>query len=1051
MGHASILIVEDEAIVAADLAGKLTRLGYTVSGRCRRGEEALAQVREQCPALVLMDIHLAGAMDGVVAADGIRRECDVPVIYLTAHADHATLERAKLTEPFGYILKPFEERDLASHIEMALYKHQAEQKLRESEQRWATTLASIGDGVIATDVSGRVTFLNAVAETLTGWSPADAEGRPIQDVFPIINRDTRLAVDNPIEKVLATGGIVGLANHTLLVRRDGREVPIDDSGAPIIDRQGQTTGAVLVFRDITEREQAEEALARLAAIVDSSDDMIVGKALDGTITSWNRAAERLFGYTAAEMIGQSINRLIPPERTGEMEAILARVAHGEVIEHYESVRMNRAGQRCDVSVTVSPIKDTAGNIIGASSIKRDITARKQMETALREHEEWLRVTLSSIGDAVIATDTARRITFINPVAQTLTGWPGNTAIGKPIADIFHIVNEATGAAGEDIVGRVLRDRQTLELANHTALLTRNGTSVPIEDSAAPIRDGAGQVSGVVIVFHDVTDKRRAEEALRKANRTMLALSRSDHALLHATDELTYLADVCRIIVEDCGYPMVWVGYAEDDAGRSIRPVASAGFEDGYLDTLRLTWADTDRGRGPTGMAIRTGQVHTCRNMLTDPAFLPWRAEALKRGYAASIALPMESDGRVFGALTIYSRQPDHFTIEEVALLSDLTHDFAFGVTTLRMRAARARAEAERDRLLAEVEAIFAAMPDAVYFGTAEGITRCNAKALEMLWATSLADLRQRIGELGQQFRARYAEFGDELVEPERLPFNRALSGEVAQLDSWATKAATGERLLIRGTAAPVRVGDAVAGAVAVNVDITDLYRLQEQQKTFLHMVSHDLRLPLTIINGYAGLLLDALAEQPLDDGLRASIEAIQRGVRRMNGMIEDLVDTARLDGGHLQLACAPLDLSAYLAEFLQRSAPVLPVERVCLELPADLPRVAADANRLERIITNLLSNALKYSDPDTPVLARAQGQAGEVVVAIADRGRGIPPHDLPHLFERFYRSKSARSAEGLGLGLCITKMLIEAHGGRIWVESELGKGSTFYFTLPIEP
>ena len=384
MTNASILIVEDEAIVAADLGNKLRRLGYTVAGSTARGEEALALTRERCPALVLMDIRLAGAMDGVEAAEHIRRECDVPVIYLTAHADRATLDRAKRTEPFGYLLKPFAELELETHIEMALYKHQIERRLRESEQRWATTLASIGDAVITSDCNGLVTFLNPVAVALTGWTSAEALGQPITQVFHIINEQTREPAADLVARVLRENRAVELANHTALLTRDGEAVPVEDSAAPITDAAGHVTGVVIVFHDVTEKRHAEEARARLAAIVASSHDAIIGKTLDGTITSWNSAAERLFGYPAAEALGQSIDLVMPPDRAGELEDILARVARGETVEHYESVRVTKAGQRFDVSVTVSPIKDADGQIVGASCIKRDVTERKAADRAKDE-------------------------------------------------------------------------------------------------------------------------------------------------------------------------------------------------------------------------------------------------------------------------------------------------------------------------------------------------------------------------------------------------------------------------------------------------------------------------------------------------------------------------------------------------------------------------------------------------------------------------------------------------------------------------------------------
>jgi PAS domain S-box-containing protein len=185
-----------------------------------------------------------------------------------------------------------------------------------------------------------------------------------------------------------------------------------------------------------------------------------------------------------------------------------------------------------------------------------------------------------------------------------------------------------------------------------------------------------------------------EAELQKLNRTLQAHTRSVRAMIRATSEADYLQEVCRIVVEDCAHAMVWVGFAEEDAAKTIRPVAYAGFEKGYLDTLNLTWADTERGQGPTGTAIRTGKPCSCRNMLADPNFAPWREEALKRGYASSLVLPLTDGGKAFGAITIYENKPDAFSQEETDLLSHLADDLALGIASLRLREAHARMEEE---------------------------------------------------------------------------------------------------------------------------------------------------------------------------------------------------------------------------------------------------------------------------------------------------------------------------------------------------------------------
>lgn len=184
----------------------------------------------------------------------------------------------------------------------------------------------------------------------------------------------------------------------------------------------------------------------------------------------------------------------------------------------------------------------------------------------------------------------------------------------------------------------------------------------------------------------------ANEELRKVNRALKTLSECNQALVRTTDETDLLREICRIIVETGGYRLAWVGYAEQDKEKTVRPVAQAGYEDGYLESIKITWADTERGRGPTGMAIRTGQPHIARNILADPNFAPWRAEASKRGYASSISLPLISNGQSFGALNIYAVETDAFGEEEIKLLTELSDDLAYGIMALRTRTERRRVE-----------------------------------------------------------------------------------------------------------------------------------------------------------------------------------------------------------------------------------------------------------------------------------------------------------------------------------------------------------------------
>jgi len=255
MSEVKILIVEDESIVAMDIKHRAEGLGYEVTAITPSGEEALEHVAGNRPDLVLMDIVLKGEMDGIEAAQKIRDAYDIPVVYLTAYSDERTLKRAKITEPFGYIIKPFEDRELHSAVEVALYKHQMESKLKESEKWLSTTLESIGDAVIATDKNGKLKFMNPVASQLTGWDHDEAIGQPLNEIFKIIHEDTGAPVDDPVVKVVENDAIIDLPSQVLLINKNGEQVPIDDSSAPIKDENGGIIGVALVFRDVTQRRR----------------------------------------------------------------------------------------------------------------------------------------------------------------------------------------------------------------------------------------------------------------------------------------------------------------------------------------------------------------------------------------------------------------------------------------------------------------------------------------------------------------------------------------------------------------------------------------------------------------------------------------------------------------------------------------------------------------------------------------------------------------------------------------------------------------------------
>lgn len=381
--------------------------------------------------------------------------------------------------------------------------------LAAQREQLRVTLESIGDAVITTDTDGRLTSINRVAAELTGWNPAEAAGTLVDEVFRIINEATGKPAQNPIARVLREGRVVGLANHTVLIARDGSRRPIDDSAAPILDRSGSIIGTVLVFRDVTETRRAEEVRALLAAVVASSEDAIVTKTLDEVITSWNIGAERLYGYSAAEAIGQPITLIIPPDRQAEEHDIMQRWRSGERVEHFETVRLTKDGRRVEISLTVSPVHDAHGRIIGISKVARDITARKENERNLRESEERFRALTTNAPAAIFIKDLEGRYTLANPLACE--------ALGRPESVVGFTDHDLLPAAVADDLRR--RDREVIA-AGHAIeseeVVRRPGYDRRFLSVKFPLF-GVGGPVGVCGVAIDITERKRAEEAVRAAD------------------------------------------------------------------------------------------------------------------------------------------------------------------------------------------------------------------------------------------------------------------------------------------------------------------------------------------------------------------------------------------------------------------------------------------------------------------------------------------------------------------------------------------------------
>jgi PAS domain S-box-containing protein len=552
--------------------------------------------------------------------------------------------------------------------------------------------------------------------------------------------------------------------------------------------------------------------------------------------------------------------------------------------------------------------------------------------------------------------------------------------------------------------------------------------------------------GVVV---DITEQKRKEEELSRLNRTLKAHNDSTHAMMRATHEMEYLKEVCRIIVEDCGHAMVWIGLAEDDENKTVRPVAHAGFDDGYLETLHITWADTERGRGPTGTAIRTGKVCACRNMLTDLAFRPWREQALKRGYASSIVFPLMAENKSFGAVTIYSKDPDPFSDDEVKLLSELADDVSHGIMAIRLRAAHEQAEQARRQSEERYRSLVELSPDALFVNRNGRIDFLNTAALRLFGAVSPGQL------LGQSpfvlFHQDYHPIMNErirtLMSGQSVPLIEGcivrLDGEERDVEisagAFVDMKGLGIQVILRDITARKRAEEALRKAAV------ELARSNNDLEQFAYVASHDMKEPLRMVTGFMSLLqnryqgkLDAKADEYISFAVDAA--------SRMQELIDALLVYSRVGRGReterVPVASAIERALGNLRAVIEESGAVVTQD----PLPAIMVPV-----ELAQVFQNLISNAIKFKGFRSPLIhIGVNKQEHHCLFSVKDNGIGIDAQFAERIFLMFQRLHTRDEIPGAGVGLAICKKIVEHYGGKIWVESQIGIGSTFYFTTGME-
>jgi PAS domain S-box-containing protein len=765
-------------------------------------------------------------------------------------------------------------------------------------------------------------------------------------------------------------------------------------------------GGLLIFhrRVVLARmlERAGEARALLAAIVESSEDAIIGNRLDGTIVSWNRGAERLYGYQAQEVMGRSIALLVPADLLDELPVILEKTKQGELVEHYETERVRKGGTRVSVSLTVSPLKDAAGAIVGASSIARNITARKQTEAALRQREE----DYSSLFDNMLNGFAYCKMHFeqnqpqdftylnVNCAFETLTGL--KDVVGRRVSEVIPGIQESNP--------ELLATYARVAL---TGIPERFEVFVDALGMWFSIALYSPRKEYFVVVFDVITERKRAEEALRASEiqfRRLFEAAKDGILILDAdTGEIKdvnpFLSDLLDFPRADLLGKKLWeIGPLHDALLSKTR------FEDlqskGYVRYEHLPLESRSGKRVEVEFVSNVysvGQLKVIQCSIRD-------ITERKRAEEQLVQLEHRYRGLLDAA-------PDAMVVVNQG-----------GEIVLLNRQAERQFGYHRDELLGKN------MENIISEGFAE---RLIADALR---STEDA-LAQQIGS-GIELTGRRKDGSDFPIEIMLSPLQSAEGILVTTAVRDITKRKRAEEEIQNlNERLEQRVAERTAELEAANKEL----------EAFTYSVSHDLRAPLRHVDGFSKLLVEEHGAE-LSPDAREYVATIRDSVLSMGMLIDDLLNLARL--GRKQLSMQVTGLNSLAEEVradLHRANP----DRLIEWKVETLPFVACDPGLMKQVFVNLLSNAVKFTRPRQPAVIEVgvTSHNGARAVFVRDNGVGFSMKYANKLFGVFQRLHRTEDFEGTGVGLATVRRIIHKHGGRVWAEAELDKGATFYFTL----
>jgi PAS domain S-box-containing protein len=779
------------------------------------------------------------------------------------------------------------------------------------------------------------------------------------------------------------------------------------------------------------RLRAEEGLResrdQLAAVLEGVADGITVQTSSGAVIYANDAAARYSGYpTAAALMAATSEETrakfdivdeagepIEVARLPGRRALLGEQAP-EIILRF---RVRETGEERWSIVQATPTFDAQGGVRFAVNIFRDITASRHAEEALRASEERFRSLIEKSSDLIALIDSEGVVQYVGPSTEQVLGYAPEELIGQNALTLIH--PEDREHTTRFLGG--LRDQPGASATTEYRLMREDGTWRWFEGTGTNLLDDPS-VGAIVGNYRDITERRRTDEAQR-------FLTEASALLASSLDYETTLQQVTRLAVPEIAD---WCAVEMLDGG-AFRPVAVA-----HIDPEKVQMAHELRQRYPPDPAdmggipgvVRSSNPILVSDLTDDMLVAGARDEEHLRviralGMRSIMIVPLIAREQALGALSFIAAESGRrYDATDLALAEELARRAAIAVDNARLYQAAQSSEARFHKL-------FEGVGDAVVVMDPSGQYRDANPAFTDLTGYTVEELRQlRVGDLSADpARARrwHSDFEQQGMWRGESEWRRK-DGEIVPVEGYLTTVSLPE-------------GDVYLGAWR---DISARRAQERMQRDFIAMITHELRNPLTSLKGYAQLMLRHTAYDP------RGMEVIVSQANLMERLIDDLRDVVRLESRRLDLTRAEVDLVALARRSIEQTRALAKGHHLRAALPEQPLMGSWDGDRLAQVMQNLLSNAIKYSPDGGAIVLRVEDRGYEARVSVSDQGIGIIPEALPRLFGPFYRAEGALTlgVQGLGLGLYITKALIEAHGGEIWVDSEAGKGSTFIFTLP---